>query len=106
MVAYSDLTFLVANATDSNTELIYLVPTHLLNTKFPGHVVNSSNKTVKNTIKQSESKLEWTNIYEGQVSTSTGHITPDTVISMVLDPADVVLKMTSNTEDWILMNQK
>ena len=75
LFAYSDPTFLVANATDSNTELNIFGPTHLLNTKFPGHVVNSSNKTVKNTIKQSESKLEWTNIYEGQVSTSTGHIT-------------------------------
>ena len=51
LVAYSDLTFLVANATDSNTELIYLVPTHLLNTDIPGHVVNTSNKTVENTIK-------------------------------------------------------
>ena len=51
LVAYSDLTFSVTNATVDETELIYSVETHLLYTADPGQVVNTSNNNAENTIK-------------------------------------------------------
>ena len=50
LIAYSDLTLSVRNATVDKTELIYLVETSVLYTADPGKVINTNNNNAENTI--------------------------------------------------------
>ena len=50
LIAYSDLTLSVRNATVDKTELIYLVETSVLYTADPGKDINTNNNNAENTI--------------------------------------------------------
>ena len=50
LIAYSDLTLSVRNATVDKTELIYLVETSVLYTTDPGKDINTNNNNAENTI--------------------------------------------------------